>query len=72
MESGGITEDGKNKQMVCTDTRDGEKFSFNSNNITNARIGYGADSSFDVVDDAGKKRTLTNSMELYLKCVEST
>lgn len=66
--SSGVSDDIKNKQMVCTDTRDGEVFGFNTNNITNVRIGYGAETSFDVVDDTGLKRTLYKSMQLFLKC----
>lgn len=67
---GGIADESKNKHMTCTDTRDGETFGFNSNNITNIRIGIGSDSSIDVVDDFGTKRTLSSSMELFIKCVE--
>ena len=72
----GCTVDGKieverNKKMICKDTRDGETFSFNTNSVTNARLGIGADHSFDVTDNNGKKRTLTSNMEAYLKCEEA-
>ncbi len=66
----GVSEESKNKVMTCTDTRDGETFTFKTNDITNARVGFISDTSFDVVDLSGVKRTLTKSMELYIKCVE--
>lgn len=57
------------KHMICTDTRDGETFGFDTENITNVRIGVGSDSSFNVIDDSGKVRTMRKSMESYVKCV---
>ncbi len=66
-----LSEESKNKNMVCTDSRDNEVFSFNSNTITNIRQGIGADSSVDIIDDTGGKRTLKSSMELYIKCKEA-
>ncbi len=62
----------RNKHKVCTDTTDRESFSFYSNGITNVRIGIGADSSFQIIDDNGVKRTLSSGMDLFLKCVDDT
>ena len=58
------------KHMVCTDTRDGETFSFENRTAHNARMGIGTESSVDIVDDSGRTRTLTKSMEAYWKCEE--
>lgn len=63
-----IDEESKNKQVSCVDTRDGETFQFNTNSIYDVRVGYGADTSFSLTDDDGKKRTLTSSMEVFMKC----
>lgn len=69
----GCTMDGKvinhdGKIRNCIDTRDKETFSFDPNKITNTRIGIGAPSCFDVVDEAGKKRMLCTDMASYIKC----
>ena len=59
----------KNEVKVCTDTRDGETFSFNTNSVTNVRRGVlGEPTTFDVIDGEGNKRSLSSSMEVYLKC----
>ena len=63
-----ITDDTRNKIATCTDTRDGEQFSFNTNDITNVRYGIGAAHSLTVVDFTGKTRYLTGDMESYIKC----
>lgn len=58
----------KNEVKVCTDSRDGETFSFNTNSVTNVRRGIGAPTTFNVIDSEGNKRSLSTSMEVYLKC----
>lgn len=68
IKGGEVVDEDKNKEVTCTDTRDGETFNFNTNNITNFRQGIGADHSIDVVDNEGKKRHITSSMEVWLKC----
>lgn len=65
---GEVAEESKNKNIFCKDTRDGETFMFNTDNVTNAKIG--ADACFDVIDYAGKKRNLCKSHEIFLKCEE--
>lgn len=68
MEGGGVSAEDLNKTVTCTDTRDGETFSFNTNSVTNTRIGIGAPTSFDVTTDDGRKMTINSSMEAWLKC----
>jgi len=65
-----VSEEDANKLMVCTDTRDGEVFSFNTNTVTNMRAGFGVPSSFDILTTEGKEMTLNNNMEAWLKCVD--
>ena len=72
----GCTVDGdithNNIHQLCTDTRDGEQFSFYTKTAHNARMGFGgAVSSVDIIDDTGKKRTITEGMEAYWKCVDT-
>lgn len=57
---------------VCTDTRDGEVFSYNTNTITNARITIlgGGPSSMDIVTTDGRKMTVTSAMTAWWKCKE--
>lgn len=59
---------GEHKIIDCTDTRDGEKFTVDSRTITNVRVGIGADSCFDAVDNRGVERTLCKSHQAFLKC----
>ncbi len=56
------------KLTHCTDTRDGEKFTFSDKSITNVRYGIGADSCFTVKDESGVVRNLCKSHEVFLKC----
>lgn len=65
-----ISEEDKNKTMSCKDTRDGERFSFRTNDITDIRAGLGAPTSMSIVTLKGKKMTVTSSMEAWLKCEE--
>ena len=67
-----VSEDDLNKIKICTDTRDGEVFSFNTNSMTNVRAGFGgAESSVDIVTFEGKKMTVYARMEAYIKCVDA-
>jgi len=65
-----LSEEDENKTKICTDIRDGEVFSFNTNTVTNMRAGFGAPSTFDMVTTGGKKMTLSSAMAAYLKCVD--
>jgi hypothetical protein len=65
-----LTEGSKGRHFTCTDFRDGDVFRYSTDTITNVRMGIGTDSSFDLVDETGKSRTLKTSMEAYVKCVE--
>lgn len=56
----------------CTDTRDGETFSFSGENVSRATIGwFGSDTCFDVIDDNGIKRTLCSRHDVFIKCKRS-
>ena len=68
VDGGSVSEDDLNKVMVCTDTRDGEVFSFNTNTVTNVRQGFGAPHTMEVTTLNGDKRTLNSDMEVWLKC----
>lgn len=59
----------KNMLINCTDTRDGEKWSYNTNTVSNVRVGIGSPHSMDLVDTEGRKRHVTSDMETYIKCV---
>lgn len=72
VDGGDVAEHDKNKIMECTDTRDGEKFSFNTNDVKNVRQGIGAPSAFDVTTTDGKEKTLSSDMETFLKCEKKT
>ena len=73
MKGGDIAEKDRNKLMVCKDTRDGETFSFNTNTITNLRVGLvGAPTTFNVTTTDGKEKTLSSTMETWLKCEKSS
>lgn len=65
-----ISDEDKNKIITCTDTRDGEVFSFNTDTVTNMRAGFGSPSTYDMVTTDGKKMTLSSDMAAYLKCVD--
>ena len=61
---GEITDNSKNKQMVCIDTRDGETFTFNTNTITDVKIGIaGAPTSFTIINNEGIQCTINTNME---------
>jgi len=67
--SGKVSEEELNKLKVCTDTRDGEKFIFNTNTVYDVRAGF-ENWSFSLVDTNGSTHHLTAQSELYLKCKE--
>ena len=67
---GEMDENSRNRLIKCTDTRDGEIFYYNTNTVTNVRVGIGAPTSFDIMITDGKRMTLNSDMEVYLKCVE--
>lgn len=70
--SGDLTDESRDKHYTCTDTRDGEVFSFSGSTVTQVRAGVlGGSSSFTVIDDSGEERTLRSNMEVYLKCEEN-
>ena len=62
-----VAEEYKNKVISCIDTRDGDKFSFNTNDITNYST-FGHDFSFNVIDNKKRQWTITQRSEIYLKC----
>ena len=59
-----------NKRMSCSDTRDGQTFTFKASTIANATVGVGADTCFDITTDSGTKMNLCKSHEAWLKCQE--
>jgi len=65
---GSISKEDLNKQMKCVDFRDGEVFTFNSNNITDAKSTLGGEGSFRVTTDQGDNIRITSSMEAFIKC----
>lgn len=67
-DGGAVADVDLNKTVTCTDVRDGDVFTFNTNSITNVRAGIGAPSSFDVVTDDGRAMTLSNSMAAWVRC----
>lgn len=62
------TVENKKDSSSCIDTRDNEAFTIQNKDISNVRIGFGADSCFDVVDDQGQTRRLCKSHEAFIKC----
>jgi hypothetical protein len=57
------------KKVSCTDTRDGEKFWFSSQSISDVKVGYlGADTCFNFEDDRGLQRRMCESYEAFIKC----
>lgn len=66
--NGDLDEKDRNKDVACTDTRDGEVFQFNTSSMSNIRVGIGAPSSFDVVTTGGRQMTLIGNMAAWLKC----
>lgn len=63
-----VTEKDLSKSMICTDTRDGEIFRFNTNSITNIRTGFGTPTTMDLITDTGEHKTISSNMETWLKC----
>jgi len=67
---GELPEGELNKLMMCKDFRDGETFSFNTNTITDIRVGIGVPTTFKITTVSGETKILSSSMESYLKCNE--
>ena len=63
-----ITDESRRSHITCTDTRDGEKFSFRGATVRDAVQGFGTAHCFTVTDDTGMVRRLCSSQEVYLKC----
>ena len=58
------------KSVTCTDTRDGEVFTFLTNNVTNVTSSTSNGASFDVVTTEGKSMHITSAAEAWLKCTK--
>lgn len=67
-EGGGVVDIDKNKTIECTDSRDGEVFTFNTNTMRDTRIGITTSSSFKVTDIKGQTRNFNDGTTGYLKC----
>ena len=65
-----MSEDSKNKVIRCTDTRDGEEFIYNTNDVSEIRAGIGGASVVTLTDSEGRVRTISSTAEAWLKCVE--
>lgn len=64
-----VADESRDKVMYCVDTRDGEKFSFNTNDIKYAKVSLdGVHHSFHVVDANGKEWMVNERSESWLKC----
>ncbi len=64
-----VEDESLNQTMQCVDTRDGEKFTFNTNDIKNAKMSTsGSSFHFDVIDANGKMWMVTELSESWLKC----
>lgn len=70
VKGGEVVGEDKNKIMDCTDIRDGDIFSFNTNSITNIRLGIGSPNTADIVTLSGKNMTISSGMESYIKCTK--
>lgn len=68
--AGKIADEDLNMLATCTDTRDGEVFTFNTNDIFNIRRSFSG-GSFEVKDSNGIDRVFTERMELYIKCTKT-
>ena len=54
---------------VCTDLRDGEVYTFKTENIIKMKKGYfGAHDSMTFVDNEGQRRHWNRPMEAFIKC----
>lgn len=69
MLEGQVKEDRKDQIYDCTDTRDGEKFSFNTNDVDQIGIGVLVGTyRFRVVDENGKVWEIHDRDSVWLKC----
>ncbi len=58
----------ENLDMSCTDTRDGETFTYNTDTIRDIQVTLNGNYSFNIRDDTGKLRWFTGMSEAYYKC----
>ena len=59
----------ENLVWECIDSRDGEKFKYNTDTISNVRIGFGGSSSrYDIVILTGEKKIMDSRFEEWIKC----
>lgn len=56
----------------CTDFRDGEKFSFNTDTIRDIEKNWSGVTGFRITTLDGKDKFLKSEMELYIKCERRT
>ena len=69
--SGDLDEEFKNKNVICTDIRDGEKFEYNTNTIRDIRVDpISHYVKMTLTDSTGKVRTMDTPMEQWIKCVD--
>lgn len=68
----GCTADGSvedlGHDLICLDSRDGERFKLITKTIKNVRYGIGAPSCYEVQDGDGRWRTICSGIEQYVKC----
>lgn len=66
-----VSEQDKNKIVTCTDTRDGESFSFHTNTVRDTWVGLN-DTCYTATDFQGRNRKLCGSMIDFMKCISRT
>lgn len=66
---GEVKDTEKNKTVTCVDTRDGETFTFNTNNTKNIKVNILKNTAcYDLKDDKGVERHICSVDKTYLKC----
>lgn len=63
-----VAEEYENVNMSCTDTRDGETFTYNTDTLKDMQVTLSGSYSFNIRDDTGKLRWFTEMSEVYYKC----
>lgn len=66
--SGEVSQNDLNKVVTCKDVRNGDVFSFNTSSITNVRVGFDGQPSFDIVTNNGRRININKKMDTWLKC----
>lgn len=56
------------KTVYCTDTRDGEKFSFAAASVRDVSMVIGAGTCATVTTNKGTDMRICNAQEVYMKC----